>query len=239
MVRKRKLRAVGGFTLVEMLVVIAIISLLLALLVPTLKNAMEGAAVMECKDNHLKLIVAVQSYATENNQSLPWNNWLSKDEQWKTNTGLSGWLYDYPMDEVAEEVKTGSLWTYIGSLTHYRCPRHKVPYTGSSEKLTSYVMNGAVSRYANVDQTVPYRVYQMPTDGICFWEVESASLGGGSWNDGSSSPDEGITARHDEGATVGCFGGYIEWISISAYNTEESKKPGRLWCAPTSDGTGN
>lgn len=230
----------NGFTLIEMLVVIAIISLLVALLAPTLKNAMEASAVLECKDNHLKLIIAVQLYATDFNNSLPWNNWASKDEPWKTSSGLAGWLYDYPMAAVPEEVETGSLWTYIGSRTHYRCPRHKAPYnvggTSPSEALTSYAMNGAVSRYAVETQTVPYRIHQMPTDGICFWEVESAALGGGSWNDGSSLPSEGITARHGDGATVGCFGGTIQWISNSAYNTEEDKDPGRLWCAPTPDG---
>ncbi len=233
---KRKLRTAGGFTLVEMLMVIAIISLLVALLAPTLKNAMEASVVMECKDNHLKLVIAVQMYAMDFNNSLPWNNWASKDAAWKDSSGLAGWLYDYPMAEVPEEVETGSLWTYIGSREYYRCPRHKSPYGGSSEKLTSYAMNGAVSRYADEAQTGPYRIHQMPTNGICFWEVEASALGGGSWNDGSSLPSEGITARHGDGATVGCFGGQIQWISNSEYNTEEARDPGRLWCAPTSDG---
>ena len=227
-----------AFTLVELLVVIAVISILVALLVPTLKKAMETSALSQCKSNQLTLVMAVQTYATEFDSSLPFNNWIGagKDANWKNNFDAAGWLYEYPINPVPEEVETGSLWPYIRSRGSYRCPRHAPPYTrGDAEKLTSYVMNGAVSRYDNATQMVPYKIHQMRANAICFWEVDETQ-GGDYWNDGSNSPPQVITKRHDEGGTVACFGGHVEWMSRTDYDTERNKYPGRLWCAPSFNG---
>ncbi len=234
---KRKSRVVGGFTLVELLMVIAIISLLVALLAPTLKNAMEAASVVQCKDNHRALVLAVQAYTIEHDGSLPFPNWLSKDAAWyNNNNNAAGWLYEHPIPPTPgpEKVETGSLWPYIRSRQHYRCPRHKPPYnvgdTRPAEAMTSYVMNGAVVGYTTA-QAVPYKIDQMRSDGICFWEADETQTGV-SWDDGSGSPSDGITQRHGDGATVGRFDGRIEWMSKTAYDAEVLENPGRLWCAP-------
>lgn len=227
-----------AFTLVELLVVIAVISILVALLVPTLKKAMETSALVQCKHNLQTLIMAVQEYATKFDRSLPFNNWLGagKDANWKNTYNAAGWLYEYPINPVPEEVETGSLWPYIRSRESYRCPRHDPPYNrGNAEKLTSYLMNGAVSRYANAAQMVPYKIHQMPSDAICFWEVDETQAGD-YWNDGSNIPSQPVTRRHDEGGTVVCFDGHVEWIARTAFDVERTKYPGRLWCAPTSNG---
>ena len=60
-----------GFTLVELLVVVAIIALLISILLPSLQRAKEEARVVVCKTNLKGLGLAFVQYANENNDWYP------------------------------------------------------------------------------------------------------------------------------------------------------------------------
>lgn len=60
-----------AFTLVEMLVVIAIIALLAALLLPALSRAKETARATVCLSNLHQVGIALQIYVSENNNKMP------------------------------------------------------------------------------------------------------------------------------------------------------------------------
>jgi len=60
-----------AFTLVELLVVLAIIALLAALLLPTLGRAKESARATVCLSNLHQTGIALQIYASDNNNKLP------------------------------------------------------------------------------------------------------------------------------------------------------------------------
>ena len=71
---KKQMKKQKGFTLIELLVVIAIIALLLAILMPALGKVKEKARLVVCSSNQHQLIIGVNLYSTENDNSLPPNS---------------------------------------------------------------------------------------------------------------------------------------------------------------------
>ena len=98
------------FTLIELLIVIAIIAILAAMLLPALQQARERAISIKCLNKMKTLGTAVDLYLQDNRDIMPpvliggtsilWNNLLlgpnrsfSGDAQWNNGTGFSGGAY--------------------------------------------------------------------------------------------------------------------------------------------------
>jgi prepilin-type N-terminal cleavage/methylation domain-containing protein len=73
-----------GFTLVELLIVIAIIGMLMALIIPAVQAARERARMAECNSNIRQLAMAMKTYSTTGDNGYP--GWASNE---KTATGGS------------------------------------------------------------------------------------------------------------------------------------------------------
>jgi len=231
----------NAFTLVELLVVLAIIALLLVVTVPAFIGVIGQVRLTQCQNNHHQLILSVASYICDNNNYYTFPNWL-----WPETAGWwqgPGWLYDITNlrngrgNFVLEDLQGGALWKYLHQYETYRCPAEAQPYNrGSSNHITSYLMNGAVTNYGHYPngEVVLYRLTDMlgkqGSQGVLIWEAHEDW--GAYWNDGSSTPNQGLTDRHGNGATVGLMDGHAEWIDLADYADELAKRPGRLWCNP-------
>jgi len=108
------------FTLVELLVVTAIIALLAAMLLPALKKARLAATAVLCQSQTRQLGIALVGYTGDNRDFIPWAWWSSGDlayygattDPWHGYGGRTWALLVYP---------------YIESLQIYQCPAYADP----------------------------------------------------------------------------------------------------------------
>jgi prepilin-type N-terminal cleavage/methylation domain-containing protein/prepilin-type processing-associated H-X9-DG protein len=83
-----------AFTLIELLVVIAVIALLMGILMPALGKAREAARMLSCGSNQRQVILALASYAHDNDSRLPPNSAAVGPGTWHRPNDLN-WMQDY------------------------------------------------------------------------------------------------------------------------------------------------
>jgi prepilin-type N-terminal cleavage/methylation domain-containing protein/prepilin-type processing-associated H-X9-DG protein len=189
----------GAFTLVELLVVIAVIAILAALLMPALTGAKKQAARIQCISNEKQLILAWAIYSTDNNESLV----LNGGDTSRTSTQAHLWVHGGNHGSADTLTNTSYLTgrnfaLFARSLPSekiYKCPADSSTWPLWSSKLTyvtelrSYAMNSYLGT-AGAGAVPPvkldsaYKVYTKssqfgtvsPINRFVFMDVNPASI---------------------------------------------------------------
>ncbi len=147
--RTNQQESLQGFTLLELLVVIAIIAILAALLLPTLGRSKESARAIVCVNNLKQLGLAWQMYPLDNNEWLVPNN--PANYGGPDGKSLPSWAYGnirYSKNDGTNiaYLRDGVLGTYLQSYQVFKCPsdRSETKLAGgrSYPRVRTYAMNG-------------------------------------------------------------------------------------------------
>jgi prepilin-type N-terminal cleavage/methylation domain-containing protein/prepilin-type processing-associated H-X9-DG protein len=201
----------SGFTLVEMLVVISIISMLMSILLPSLMMAREAGQRVDCLSNLRQLMLAWYFYAMDNDDYLCspdtfWNN-FQENNYWVAD----GW--DIPGNNTGntkQAIADGALWRYTEeTLGLYRCKRDRSNFL-RSYSLCREGSYSAISRpslrmvFVDASSTWKwiygrYSPIKDPDGEQKWW----------SWND--SQHRQQITARHNGGCNMSFADFHCSW----------------------------
>jgi prepilin-type N-terminal cleavage/methylation domain-containing protein/prepilin-type processing-associated H-X9-DG protein len=146
-----RIASAPAFTLLELLVTIAILGILAALLLPTLRNARGRALNTVCVANFRQLTAAWLSFADDNGGRLV-SAFYFQAGQVNSNAWVRGSMDDdtreYPPVQPGVRDSTnvlglrlGALYSYVGAPEVYRCPADPSRVDGVP-RVRSYALNG-------------------------------------------------------------------------------------------------
>jgi len=130
----------GGFTLVELLVVIGIISVLIAILLPALNIARANAITLQCLSNLRQMVVAADEYADVNGGSYPialystFQTPISISYEWDFTTTTN-------INTGVVTVTPGLLWQGQANMAVQQCPAFDGASNSASDPFTGYNYN--------------------------------------------------------------------------------------------------
>jgi prepilin-type processing-associated H-X9-DG protein len=263
---KRLDERTGAFTIVELMVVVALIAILAGILLPALSQARQRANAIFCLNNTRQLVVAWDLYATDNNGRFAYNFGGTGDR------GLSGlprtfanWVnnvltWDLESDNTnVASVTEASLGPYTAkSAKIYRCPMDDaLSYVQQNarwkQRVRSYSMNAMVGDAGDLSKTGfnvnnPYytqffmlSAVPEPSEIFVFIEEHPDSINDGYFLNKAYSKSwiDLPSARHNGAGSVSFADGHGElhpWVNDSTMRPEEPGAAGLPFKIPQTSG---
>jgi prepilin-type N-terminal cleavage/methylation domain-containing protein/prepilin-type processing-associated H-X9-DG protein len=218
-----------AFTLVELLVVIAVIAVLTAMLLPSLHRARQQAKNVACANNQRQLVMGVHMYVMNN------DGWMPNQVNWGASLfspALARSAFNW--DEPAQYTGLGLLyhWNYVTSPATFWCASEDAPHLTAGSRSGSGMARLPLGTVA-VDTTYWYRfgfgmryggttgnrtgplcakltTLKRPDDGVLMCA---------GWNGGGNEPNY-IRASHlhlDRGFNLAFVDGHVSWMDASMY----------------------
>ena len=214
-----------AFTLIEILVVIAIIGILSALLFPVLSSARERGRQTACLSNLNQLGLAFAQYAQDSRGKYPlagnyqaWANgahWVSgvKDENLAALAPDASDDFPYidmPTPRKAN-VQAGALFPYVKNTSVYVCPSNR----DGQKKGLSYSMNCAVSGLSTSRINTPSDIVllideEYATDGY-FWALNTKVV------TGLGVSTDRLTKEHNGGGNLLFADGHVKFYPFETF----------------------
>jgi len=133
-----------AFTLIELLLVIATITILAALMMPALATAEAKGKRTACLNNLKQCALSFQMYSADNDGKLAQNYPLKQAD---SNSWVLGNMKVISDSTNLTLIRQGKLFPYASQVALYRCPADP-SRTGDMPRVRSYSMNGWIgSRY--------------------------------------------------------------------------------------------
>ena len=185
-------RGGGGFTLIEVLVVIAIISLLASILFPVFAKARESGRRSACLSNQRQVGMAILLYAQDNEELFP--NGLNRNGATRI-WPVEGWA-----GQCAAYIRNPRLLACLSDDTSARA-------TNASDQVVSYAMNSGLVGYADSDAPIPPGIalgsLSAPARTVLLFEVAGVTAN-------SADPFEGAGPRGTVGTNFSAAGNGLD-----------------------------
>jgi prepilin-type N-terminal cleavage/methylation domain-containing protein/prepilin-type processing-associated H-X9-DG protein len=216
-----------AFTLLELLIVIAIIAILAALLLPVLSSAKARSQQIGCLNNLKQLALCSVMYAADNEGKLVQNVPLVGFIPGGTNTWVAGNMKNSLEATNANLIRQSKLFPYASQVGLFHCPSDVVQSSPVSH-VRSYSMNGWMgSRYMETTlQERGYRTFIKESE----IAIAGASRLWGFLDENETTIDDGwflVTmddsrvfesrpaARHKRSYTISFADGHVEMFKIT------------------------
>jgi len=219
----------GAFSLLEVLVVISILTLLMAILLPSLAGAREQARRVACLSNQRQIGLAMHVYAQDYADAFPIAQYVDL-----AGRAFVAWDTRTPLDD-PQRATAGLIWEFVEGGAVQQCPSYDGPSLTSGDPYTGYNYNTTyVGRgqgeagYRGMTEA-PARTAQVRVPS------RAALIGDGGWSAGANKfmrapMDTGVSEQTvHAGAQALRHAGATNVIHVDAHGTTQARgflKPG-------------
>lgn len=197
-----------------MLLVVAILSMLISILLPTLKHGLGRTDATKCESNLRVLLTAYQNYAKDNGRKLVGSN--TRDP----------WDWLRSSSNTATSITDGMLWNYTRAMDVYVCPNQVYP-----KYLNSYSINGRLNgeqvsdgitskRHWTANMQDAQQLVFVEEDDGRGWNYNSFMLG-----NAQGSYVDWVAANHFSGDNLGFLDGHVEYWEWKTAHLRKRPKP--------------